>query len=44
MAEQIPLGRPARPEEIAVAFKRPINESPPSMTGSLMAVSGGWEY
>lgn len=44
MAEQIPLGRPVRPEEIAEAFRWLIEASPASMTGSLTTVSGGWEY
>ncbi|NLJ27487.1 MAG: SDR family oxidoreductase [Deltaproteobacteria bacterium] len=44
MAEQIPLGRPVRPQEIAKTVRRLINDSPESMTGSLIAVSGGWEY
>lgn len=44
MAEQIPLGRPVRLEEIAVTVKWLVNESPESMTGSFISVSGGWEY
>ena len=44
MAAQIPLGRPVRPEEIAVTVKWLITESPESMTGSFLSVSGAWEY
>lgn len=44
MAEQIPLGRPVRPEEVAKTVTWLLTESPESMTGSLIAVSGGWEY
>ena len=44
MAEQIPLGRPVRPQEIAATVKWLVTESPESMTGSLIAVSGAWEY
>ena len=44
MAEQIPLGRPVRPEEIAATVRWLVTESPESMTGSLIAVSGAWEY
>ncbi len=44
MAEQIPLGRPVRPQEIAATVRWLVAESPESMTGSLLAVSGAWEY
>ncbi|MBS1212735.1 MAG: hypothetical protein H6R26_1352 [Proteobacteria bacterium] len=44
MAEQIPLGRPVRPDEVAKTVRWLVTESPESMTGSLIAVSGAWEY
>ncbi len=44
MAEQIPLGRPVRPQEVAATVKWLVADSPESLTGSLIAVSGGWEY
>ncbi len=44
MADQIPLGRPVRPEEVAKTVRWLVMESPESMTGSLIAVSGAWEY
>jgi 3-oxoacyl-[acyl-carrier protein] reductase len=44
MAEQIPLGRPVRPQEVAATVKWLLTDSPASMTGSLLAVSGAWEY
>ena len=44
MAGQIPLGRPVRPQEIAATVRWLVTESPESMTGSLIAVSGAWEY
>lgn len=44
MAEQIPLGRPVRPEEVAATVRWLVEDSPKSLTGSLIAVSGGWEY
>lgn len=44
MAEQIPLGRPVRPQEIARTVRWLITDSPESMTGSFIAVSGAWEY
>jgi 3-oxoacyl-[acyl-carrier protein] reductase len=44
MAEQIPLGRPVRPQEVAATVKWLLTGSPASMTGSLIAVSGAWEY
>jgi NAD(P)-dependent dehydrogenase (short-subunit alcohol dehydrogenase family) len=44
MAAQIPLGRPVRPEEIAVTVKWLVAESPESMTGSFLSVAGAWEY
>jgi len=33
-----------RPEEIAATVRWLVTESPESMTGSLIAVSGAWEY
>jgi NAD(P)-dependent dehydrogenase (short-subunit alcohol dehydrogenase family) len=44
MAEQVPLGRPVRPEEVAATVRWLVEDSPKSLTGSLIAVSGGWEY
>ena len=44
MAGQIPLGRPVRPQEIAATVRWLVTDSPESMTGSLIAVSGAWEY
>ena len=44
MAEQIPLGRPVRPEEIAATVRWLVTDSPASLTGSLIAVAGAWEY
>lgn len=44
MADQIPYGRPIRPDEIGKTVKWLVFESPEVMTGSLITVSGGWEY
>ncbi len=44
MADQIPYGRPIRPDEIGKTVKWLIFDSPEAMTGSLITVSGGWEY
>lgn len=44
MAAQIPIGRPIRPQEVANTVEWLVNKSPEGMTGSLIAVSGGWEY
>jgi NAD(P)-dependent dehydrogenase (short-subunit alcohol dehydrogenase family) len=44
MAGQIPYGRPIRPDEIGKTVKWLVFDSPEAMTGSLIAVSGGWEY
>ena len=44
MAAQIRLGRPVRPQKIAATVRWLVTDSPESMTGSLLAVSGAWEY
>jgi NAD(P)-dependent dehydrogenase (short-subunit alcohol dehydrogenase family) len=44
MAGQIPYGRPIHPDEIGKTVKWLVFDSPEAMTGSLIAVSGGWEY
>lgn len=44
MASQIPWGRPVQAEEIGRTVNWLIRHSPESMTGSLLTVSGGWEY
>jgi NAD(P)-dependent dehydrogenase (short-subunit alcohol dehydrogenase family) len=44
MADQIPYGRPVHPDEIGKTVKWLIFDSPESMTGSFLTVSGGWEY
>ena len=44
MADQIPYGRPIRPDEIGKTVKWLVFDSPEAMTGSFIAVSGGWEY
>ncbi len=44
MAGQIPFGRPVMPDEIGKTAAWLVYESPEAMTGSLLAVSGGWEY
>ena len=44
MAGQIPYGRPIRPDEIGKTVIWLVFDSPEAMTGSLIAVSGGWEY
>lgn len=44
MAEQIPFGRPGRPDEIAKVVEWLVIDSPPYLTGSLIPVSGAWEY
>ncbi|MEY3288086.1 MAG: hypothetical protein RLZZ419_328 [Pseudomonadota bacterium] len=44
MADQIPYGRPVHPNEIGKTVKWLIFDSPESMTGSFLTVSGGWEY
>ena len=42
--DQIPYGRPIRPDEIGKTVKWLVFDSPEAMTGSLVTVSGGWEY
>jgi 3-oxoacyl-[acyl-carrier protein] reductase len=44
MANQIPIGRPGRPDEIGEVIKWLVTESPSYLTGALIPVSGGWEY
>lgn len=44
MAGQIPYGRPVEAEEIGKTVSWLIWNSPETMTGSLLTVSGGWEY
>ncbi|MGR8978669.1 MAG: SDR family NAD(P)-dependent oxidoreductase [Gammaproteobacteria bacterium] len=44
MAGQIPCGRPVRPDEIGKTVAWLVYDSPEIMTGSLLTVSGGWEY
>ncbi|MGZ8194922.1 MAG: SDR family NAD(P)-dependent oxidoreductase [Methylosarcina sp.] len=44
MASQIPFGRPVAPDEIGKTVAWVVYESPDTMTGSLLTVSGGWEY
>lgn len=44
MASQIPYGRPVQPGEIGKTVAWLVWNSPETMTGSLIAVSGGWEY
>ncbi|MGR8940705.1 MAG: SDR family NAD(P)-dependent oxidoreductase [Gammaproteobacteria bacterium] len=44
MAAQIPYGRPVMPEEIAKTVAWLVYDSPEIITGSLLTISGGWEY
>lgn len=44
MASQIPYGRPVQADEIGQTVSWLVWESPAVMTGSLLSVSGGWEY
>lgn len=44
MASQIPFGRPVIPDEIGKTAAWLVFESPEVLTGSLIAVAGGWEY
>lgn len=44
MASQIPYGRPVHPDEIGKTVAWLLWNSPATMTGSLLTVSGGWEY
>jgi len=44
MADQIPYGRPIRPDEIGKTVEWLVFDSPEATTGSLITVSGGWEY
>ncbi|MGZ4960438.1 MAG: SDR family NAD(P)-dependent oxidoreductase [Methylomonas sp.] len=44
MASQIPYGRPVQTSEIGKTVSWLVWESPETMTGSLLTVSGGWEY
>jgi NAD(P)-dependent dehydrogenase (short-subunit alcohol dehydrogenase family) len=44
MASQIPIGRPVKPQEIGKTIAWLVYESPDTMTGSLLTVSGAWEY
>lgn len=44
MASQIPYGRPVQAEEIGQTVDWLVWDSPETMTGALLSVSGGWEY
>lgn len=44
MAKQIPYGRPVQADEIGQTVDWLIWNSPETMTGTLLSVSGGWEY
>jgi NAD(P)-dependent dehydrogenase (short-subunit alcohol dehydrogenase family) len=44
MTSQIPIGRPVKPQEIGKTIAWLVYESPDTMTGSLLTVSGAWEY
>jgi NAD(P)-dependent dehydrogenase (short-subunit alcohol dehydrogenase family) len=44
MAKDIPWGRPARPEEVAMVLKWLLFSSPDYLTGALIPVAGAWEY
>jgi enoyl-[acyl-carrier-protein] reductase (NADH) len=44
MAAQIPYGRTVMPEEIGKTVAWLIYDSPEIITGSLLSMSGGWEY
>lgn len=44
MASQIPYGRPVNADEIGKTVGWLVWDSPETMTGSLLTVSGGWEY
>lgn len=44
MAEQIPYRRPVQPGEIGSTVSWLVRDSPETMTGALLTVSGGWEY
>lgn len=44
MASQIPYGRPVQASEIGKTVSWLVWDSPETMTGSLLTVSGGWEY
>ena len=44
MASQIPYGRPVQADEIGRTVAWLVSDSPEIMTGSLLNVSGGWEY
>jgi NAD(P)-dependent dehydrogenase (short-subunit alcohol dehydrogenase family) len=44
MASQIPYGRPVQPDEIGKTVAWLVSDSPEIMTGSLLSVSGAWEY
>lgn len=44
MAEQIPFGRPRRPNEIAEVVKWLVIDSPYYFNDALIQVAGAWEY
>ena len=44
MASQIPYGRPVNADEIGKTVSWLVWDSPETMTGALLSVSGGWEY
>lgn len=44
MANQIPVGRPIHPDEIGKTVNWLVFDSPETVTGFLVTVSGGWEY
>ena len=44
MASQIPFGRPVQADEIGQTVSWLVWNSPKTMTGALLSVSGAWEY
>jgi NAD(P)-dependent dehydrogenase (short-subunit alcohol dehydrogenase family) len=44
MAAKIPFGRPGTPEEVASVVSWLLNSSPEYITGSLIPISGAWEF
>jgi NAD(P)-dependent dehydrogenase (short-subunit alcohol dehydrogenase family) len=44
LADQVPMGRPGKPLEVAQLLKWILLESPQYMSGAVIPVAGAWEY
>ena len=44
IAQQIPLARLGQPQEVAALVTWLAKDSPDYITGSMIPISGGWDY